>query len=116
VESFVLKRDRGRGVHADSGLDVGYWVERNFNAVEERSILALESEPLRNALRADAVLGPLHEAAVAWRQAQFRRLMAVDAWRSLYGQLLMAGPTRVLSKAEAESIWKPYIRAKRSGD
>jgi hypothetical protein len=116
VESFVLKRDRGRGVHADSGLDVGYWVERNFNAVEDRSILSMKSGDLRNALRDDAVLGPLHDAAVAWRHAQFRRLMAEDAWRSLYGQLLMAGPTRVLSKAEAESIWKPYIRAKRSGD
>ena len=114
VESFVLKRDRGRGVHADGGLDAGYWVERNFDAVEDRSILALESRGLREGLQADAVLGPLHQAAVDWRHARFRALMQDDAWRSLYGQLLMAGPTRVLDKAEAESIWKPHIGAPHS--
>jgi hypothetical protein len=116
IESFVLKRDRGRGVHSDSGLDTGYWVERNFDAVEDRSILSLDSRALRDGLRADTVLGPLHDAAVAWRHAQFRKLMAEDAWRSLYGQLLMAGPTRVLSQSEAESIWKPHIRPAQNRD
>lgn len=116
IESFVLKRDRGRGVHADGGLDVGYWVERNFDAVEERSILAVDSTATREALRADALLGPLHAAAVDWRHAQFRRLMQDDAWRSFYGQLLMAGPARVLDRAEAESIWKPHIGARGEAD
>ena len=109
VESFLLKRDRGRAVHADGGLDAGYWVERNFAAEEDRSVLGLESRALREDLRAGAVLGPLHEAAVAWRHARFRQLMQEDEWRSFYGQLLMAGPTRVLSKTEAESIWQPHI-------
>ncbi|MES2916066.1 MAG: glycosyltransferase family 2 protein [Pseudomonadota bacterium] len=116
VQSFVLKRDRGRAVHANGGLDAGYWVERNFNAVEDRSILALDSRDARAALMADPVLGPLHLAAVAWRHERFRQLMRDDAWRSLYGQLLMAGPTRVLTKPEAESIWKPHIRPHRSTD
>ena len=116
IESFVLKRDRGRGVHADSGLDAGYWVERNFDAVEDRSVLLTDSRGLRDGLRADAVLGALHAAAVDWRHAQFRRLMQDDAWRSLFGQLLMAGPTRVLGKAEAESIWKPHIRSRLDTD
>lgn len=116
VESFLLKRNRGRGVHADSGLDVGYWVERNFNAVEDRSILLLDSRGLRHDLKADAVLGRLHDTAVAWRHAQFRSLMQDDAWRSLYGQLLMAGPTRVLAREEAESIWKPHLRSRGSED
>ena len=109
VESFLLKRDRGRAVHADSGLDAGYWVERNFDAEEDRTIQGLDSRPLREGLHADPVLGPLHLAAVAWRNARFHQLMQEDDWRSFYGQLLMAGPTRVLSRAEAESIWKPHI-------
>ncbi len=109
VQSFLLKRDRGRAVHADTGLDAGYWVERNFDAEEDRSILALDSGALRATLHADPVLGPLHRAAVDWRQARFRTLMRDDAWRSQYGQLLMAGPTRVLDRGEAESIWKPFI-------
>jgi hypothetical protein len=109
VESFVLKRDRGRAVHADGGLDAGYWVERNFVLDEDRSILALDSRDLREALHRDPVLGRLHAAAVAWRHARFRQLMQDDGCRSFYGQILMAGPTRVLTKAEAESIWKPHL-------
>jgi hypothetical protein len=109
VESFVLKRDRGRAVHADGGLDVGYWVERNLVDEEDRSILGLDSCAMRKDLHADPVLGPLHLAAAEWRHARFRQLMQEDGWRSFYGQLLMAGPARVLSKAEAESIWKPHI-------
>lgn len=108
AESFLLKRDRGRAVHADGGLDAGYWVERNFCDVEDRSILALDSRAGRKALHADPVLGRLHRTAVAWRQDRFRTLMREDDWRSLYGQLRMAGPTRVLTQAEAESIWKPH--------
>lgn len=110
AQSFVLKRDRGRAVHADGGLDAGYWIERNFADEEDRSIQEVESGPLRAALHSDPILGPLHAAAVAWRHARFIELMREDACRSFYGQLLMAGPTRVLSHAEAEAVWKPYIR------
>ena len=110
VESFLLKRDRGRAVHADGGLDAGYWVERNFCDEEDRSVLELHSRDRREGLQADPVLGSLHRAAVAWRHDRFRALMRDDAWRSFYGQLLMAGPTRVLDRAEAERIWKPHLR------
>jgi Glycosyl transferase family 2 len=109
VQSFVLKRDRGRANRSNSAQDAGYWVERNFVAAEDRSILALDSQPERQGLHNDPVLGPLHRAAVAWRHARFQILMREDAWRSLYGQILMAGPTRMLDRREAESIWKPYI-------
>lgn len=112
VESFLLKRDRGRAVHADGQLDAGYWVERNFDAEEDRTIVTLESRGLREQLHADPILGRLHRAAVDWRQARFRQLMQEDAWRSFYGQLLVAGPSRILGQAEAESIWRPHIRGR----
>jgi Glycosyl transferase family 2 len=113
VQSFLLKRDRGRAVHADAGPDAGYWVERNFCDDEDRSILQLESRDLRGKLHRDPVLGPLHRTAVAWRHDRFRDLMLQDAWRSFYGQILMAGPARVLDRTTAESIWKPFLRADR---
>lgn len=112
LESFLLKRDRGRGVHADAGLDAGYWIERNFAAEVDRTILSLDSRDLRDALYADPDLGALHRSAVAWRHARFRALMQEDAWRSLYGQLRMTGTTRVLSREDAEAIWRPYIAPK----
>ena len=112
IEGFLLKCDRGRAVHADGALGVGYWVERNFTNEEDRSILDLDSRALREILHADTVLGPLHQRAVDWRHARFDALMAEDPWRTLFGQLQMTGPSRVLSKAEAEAIWKPYLSAK----
>lgn len=95
MESYLLKCDRGRAVHGDQPLGMDYWVERNFNAEEDASILALA--PARRAeearLRADPVLGPLHEAAVAWRKARFLALLREEPYRALYGRLLMTPPS-----------------------
>ena len=107
AEAFVVKCDRGRANREGAAFDAGYWVERNFDAVEDRSILALEPAAAvhRAGLRADPVLGPLHEAAVAWRRARFAALMAEEPWRAFYGRLLLAGPTRLLSPDAARMIW-----------
>jgi hypothetical protein len=112
MQSYLVKADRGRAVHAGEALGMGYWVERNFVQEEDRTILALTSDALREELLSDPMLGPLHDKAVAWRHARFRELMQDDAWRTLFGQLLMTPPTRALDRAEAESIWKPFIGLK----
>lgn len=111
VENFLLKCDRGNSFHNGEPLNMDYWVDRNFCQEEDKSVLALDSAYLRKALLADPVLGALHRAAVAWRQARFLALMAEEPWRALYGRLLMTPPTRALSRREAESIWKPHSRA-----
>lgn len=96
MESFVVKCDRGRANRAAAPFDMGYWIDRNFSAVEDRSILSLDSRALRAELAADPVLARLHAAAVAWRHARFAELMRDDRWRSFFGQLLLAPPSRVL--------------------
>jgi hypothetical protein len=101
MESYVVKCDRGRANREASGLDMGYWVERNLCAVEDRSLLALDSRALRAELQADPVLGPLHRAAVRWRKDRFAALMAEEPWRALYGRLLMTPPSLVLDKERA---------------
>jgi hypothetical protein len=113
AESFVLKCHRGRPNRDDmaAGLGLDYWVERNFDAIEDRSILDLASDMLRQSLRDDSQLGPLHRAAVVWRQERFLGLMADEAWRSLYGRLLMAPPSRLLGRDEAEAIWTMQRKA-----
>jgi hypothetical protein len=52
------------------------------------------------------VLGPLHDAAVAWRKARFADLMRNEDWRALFGRLLMAPPTRLLTPAQARLVWQ----------
>lgn len=105
-DTYLVKCDRGRANREGSTFDAGYWIDRNFTAVEDRTILALDSTALRQDLMADAVLGPLHRDGVAWRQARFATLMREEAWRALYGRLLLAGPSRLLTAEEARQIWR----------
>ncbi len=107
IESFVVKADRGNSFANGEPLNLDYWTDRNFAQEADRSILMTDSRVLRGELHADPVLGPLHRTAVAWRRARFRALMTEERWRALYGRLLMAPVSRVLGRAEAESIWKP---------
>ncbi|MDM7930767.1 glycosyltransferase family 2 protein [Tabrizicola sp.] len=110
MEGYLVKTDRGRANREGSNFDTGYWVDRNFSDIEDRSIAALDSNALREDLHHDPVLGPLHKAAVAWRHARFLKLMAEEPWRALFGRLLMTPPTRALPRDVAESIWKRRFR------
>jgi Glycosyl transferase family 2 len=105
MESYVVKCDRGRANRDSSAFDMGYWIERNFCAVEDQSIFGIDSAPLRAGLMADTALAALHAQAVQWRQNRFTALMAQEPWRALFGRLMMAQPTRVLTAAEARLIW-----------
>jgi hypothetical protein len=110
MEGYLVKVDRGRANRDGSSLDTGYWVDRNFCDVEDRSIAALDSTALREDLHRDPVLGPLHKAAVAWRHARFQALITEESWRDLFGRLLMTPPTRALPRDVAERIWKRNLR------
>jgi hypothetical protein len=104
MESYLVKADRGRANRDADAFDMGYWIERNLCEVEDRSIDATDSSDLRADLLADAVLGPLHHAAVAWRKARFAELMTQDEWRWLFGRLLMAPTSRSLPPALAARL------------
>lgn len=108
MESYLVKCDRGRANREASGLDMGYWVERNFCDAEDRSILGMEprSAPLRAELMADPVLAGLHAAGMAWRKARFAALMSEEPWRALFGRLLMTPPARALPPDVVRRIWR----------
>lgn len=99
MESYVVKCARGRANREASAFDMSYWVERNFETEEDRSIApaAARAAPLLADLRADRVLGPLHEAAVRWRRARFAALMRDEPFRALFGRLLLTAPTRPMT-------------------
>ncbi|NEY88709.1 glycosyltransferase family 2 protein [Tabrizicola oligotrophica] len=104
MQSYLVKCDRGRANREASGFDMGYWVERNLCAAEDRTILALDSSALRDGLHADPVLGALHAGAVRWRQDRFAALMAEESWRALFGRLLMCPPSQALDRAAAAAL------------
>lgn len=111
-QSYVLKRDRGRAVHGAHRLGMDYWVERDFNAVEDHSILVLwpEVQAELNRLKNDAELGALHNAACVWRERRFDVLMLEEEYRQLFGQLMLCAPTIPMTPENAERIMK-YGRA-----
>lgn len=115
MESYLLKCDRGRANREGAGLDMGYWVDRNFCDVEDRSILSLDSREIRAELLADAVLGPLHAQAVAWRQVRIAALLQQEPARALLGRLMMTPPSRPLTQALAREIFV-YARKADEGD
>ncbi len=104
MESFVVKCDRGSVFPGVTGLNMDYWVERNFCQVEDISVQQLDSGGLRRELLDDPALAALHAAAVAWRKARFQALMAEESWRSLFGRLLMTPATRAISADEVRMI------------
>ncbi|MFC3179905.1 glycosyltransferase family 2 protein [Cypionkella sinensis] len=104
MQNYLVKADRGRANRDTAAFDMSYWVERNFSAFEDRSILALNASHLRAELLADPVLGPLHHQAVQWRRARFATLMQQEPWRALFGRLLMTPPSQVLQPQDALHI------------
>ncbi|MEO1779168.1 MAG: glycosyltransferase family 2 protein [Pseudomonadota bacterium] len=118
MESYVLKADRGRAVHADDRLGVDYWVERNFNTDADDSIRRYDAA--RDAhlavLCADDVLAQLHAEAVAWRKARFDTLMLQEPFRALFGRLLMTPPTRPVSHTAAQFMVGYATRARAQAD
>lgn len=105
LQSYLLKAARGRANRDAAPHDLSYWVERNFNTEEDRSIarLAPKTARARAALAQDAVLADLHQGALAWRQARFNALMAEDDWRDLFGRLMLVPGANPLS-AERQAL------------
>ncbi len=107
MESYVIKRDRGRVNRDDSATGMSYWVERNWSVEEDTSISSIRSARDRELakLMDDPTLSDLHANAVSWRVARFDTLMQQEANRALMGQLIMAPPSEPLSVKAANSLF-----------
>ncbi len=108
MESYLLKRDRGRAVHADETLGLDYWAERNWCSEQDRSIAAAAalSAPLLEELQADARLMRLHRQGVAWRHARLEALLRQEPYRALLGRLIMTPPARPMPPALARRLFR----------
>jgi hypothetical protein len=89
VDSYLVKRDRGRVNHVDRDQGVNYWFRMNHNAVEERSIQrmipALQAEWDR--LVADPEIAARHAACVAAHRAKIAELLARPDQQALHAEL-----------------------------
>jgi hypothetical protein len=72
LDSYLVKRDRGRANHMKHVLGLDYWKKWNRNAAYDDTIRRYRAatDAMVEELKADPLLGPLHDAAVAWHIAK----------------------------------------------
>jgi len=112
AENFLVKRLRGRPNHMHEPIDLAYWIDRNFNTVEDDSIAraAPLTGPILARLNADPVLRDLHEKSVAWRQEKIRNLLLESAPFYLFSRVQQAGSTMVLSRQTQQDMFGMLMR------
>ena len=76
MESFLIKRARGRANHSHHVLGEAYWDKFNLNEIADPTVhrYRKEAQRLASELKSDPVLGRLHAEAVNWH---FRKAMAL---------------------------------------
>ncbi|GFE64023.1 glycosyltransferase family 2 protein [Litoreibacter roseus] len=107
---FMIKRDRGLPNHREKPLDLTYWVERNFNAVEETSIAhhRPRTETELEAFMAISGVTEAVEAGQAWHRARFAALMKDPEELKLYGRLVLANGSTPPNAAKAMELVEAY--------
>ncbi|MCZ4353353.1 glycosyltransferase family 2 protein [Roseovarius aestuarii] len=82
VDSFLVKRDRGRTNHVGDDQGITYWSNMNYNSERDTSIHArlpgLRKE--MDALLKDPELARLHAGAIEWHRGKIEGLRSRDGW------------------------------------
>ena len=90
LESFLVKRDRGRTNHIDDDQGMDYWSSMNFNTTRDTSIHA-RLPGLRRELKKllkDPELNRLHTEACTWHRAKIKELLARDGWSEFRDEII----------------------------
>ena len=89
VESFLVKRDRGRVNHVDRDQGLNYWFRMNHNVEEDRSIARMipAARAEYDRLMADPEVAAAHARCVAAHRAKIGTLMATPEARAFHGTL-----------------------------
>ncbi len=94
IDSFLVKRDRGRTNHVDRDQGLAYWADMNLNMQEDLSLLRMldRTRAEMAALLADPELARLHEAACAWHRGRIAALKSDPDWLAFHGLLQRINP------------------------
>ena len=105
AESYLVKSERGLPNRTDRPLDAAYWIERNFNTVEDNSILRHEKS-VKGAIEeffTDDELSDLHHEGFEWHSNRARQIT-----HTLEGIFLLnaclSSETKVLSEERAREL------------
>lgn len=108
--SFVVKSSRGLANRRVKLIDLSYWVERNFNTVENTAIsvwgAALTAEI--NALKALPGIEDLHQRACHWHSTRFADMLRTHEGYRLYCDCLHACDSSALTREVALELYKAF--------
>jgi hypothetical protein len=110
AESFLLKRARGLPNRSHKEIDLSYWVDRNFNTVENTSIQKMRPATVAKYKELWAIpqLPDLHVQAVNWHHAEFLRLIERETEYQLFSRIMLAGNSQKLSQTMVTKMTQWY--------
>lgn len=117
AQGFIVKADRGLPNRTVKRIDLGYWVERNFNSQENKAALRLapELDAEIAALRALPGVGALHDAALDWHRARFSELIATPEVYDIYADILLAQNSAVLPLIVQDGLLRQFMQLRHNG-
>lgn len=113
AESFMVKRARGLPNHTEREIGLGYWVERNFNAVEDTSIqqmIPATRAKLDQLMRIKTVSN-LHKKAEVCHQNRFNQMMTNRADVQLFWHLTLSAGSQAPNANFARTQINRIIKA-----
>ena len=86
VDSFLVKRDRGRTNHIDRDQGVSYWADLNLNMEQDHSLVptVARTRKLYDELLGDPELARLHAEACDWHRTKIATLKGHQEWADLH--------------------------------
>lgn len=108
AEEFLLKRARGLPNQREKAIDLTYWVERNFNTVENTSIARSEEGRIAEmqALMSLPNIGQLHLEGQAWHRKKFLELIKSRKAHRLFSRAVLASS----SQSPAPDVIQTLVR------
>ena len=89
MESFLVKRDRGRVNHVERDQGLQYWFRMNHNVVKETSIMRnipmFEKE--REKLMSDPEIAKMHQKCVDAHRAKIDQLLTTEAYQNFFAEI-----------------------------
>ncbi|EBA03227.1 hypothetical protein RB2150_01189 [Rhodobacteraceae bacterium HTCC2150] len=104
VDSFLVKRDRGRTNHVNDDQGEEYWRNMNYNSTRDTSIKRMvgKTQALFDEMLQDEKLKNLHNAACEWHEGKIATLRERDGWAEFSDKIskINAIPSEALEAAE----------------
>ncbi len=106
----MIKRARGLPNHRTKQVDLTYWVERNFNTVEDNSIQNMEARTQMEItiLKHIPDVAEAADAAINWHRNKLAELLLNPVELKLYGRLMLASGSVPPSEKTAIELIKHY--------